>query len=416
MKTYLNEKTVAEYLKTKGLYDTSADLTVLDLHAVKESIDGYVNLIFLIRDTTGRSMVLKQIVDLPRSRSEDTENVKNPDDLKEWTLDIARLRTEISVLIFYNSLMPGICPDIYLFDEAEGILVMEDLSDHSLLRYDHCRMRKHPDAAAHLGTFFARNLFYGSDLHLTAYKKEQLKKFFSNPEYNALEFFLFEDCSIVSDNRLMPDETWPLRQKLLNSPSVQQTVARLHHDFMNNAECLIHTDLHASNIMVKDSSIKIIDTEFAGFGPIAQDIGRLLASYLLNYLSWFGDKQADRAASRDFQLYLLKSIETLLTCFFDEFRKLCQDGEKDSYALQKLDVDSFLADHFTDILQYLALNAGSRIANRGLCHDFERLPEADRIQPINLALSIIYSLITETHQYRTVNDLIDYLEHFMRSV
>ena len=200
---YLTEDQVAAYLKDKDLYPQDAELVVEDLHAIKESIDGYVNLIYHIYDQNGKSMVLKQIVGEPRSKLDEAAGSKNSKYMHDWSLDIGRLRSEISVLIFWDSVYPGICPKIYLFDEPRGIIVMEDLTDHSLLRYEHCRMKEHPEFPEKIGRFMARNLFYSSDLHLSRYKKQELEKFFENPEYTALDFFLFADCTIVSDLSLI---------------------------------------------------------------------------------------------------------------------------------------------------------------------------------------------------------------------
>lgn len=410
MDEYLNEATVAEYVKAKGLYPPDAKLTVHDLHDVKESVDGYVNLIFTISDGNGRDMVLKQTMHTPRSRSEGSDQVKNPDALADWTLDTSRMRNEIAVLIFWNAIDPGICPAIYHFDEVQGIEVMESLIDHSLLRFDHCRMTMHPEFPAAIGRFFARNLYYASDLHLTHYKKLELEKFFDNPEYTGLDFFLFEDSAIVSDNRLMPEATWPLRQQILEDAELQRVIVQLRHQFLHDKECLIHTDLHASNIMVKGKSTKIIDTEFAGFGPLAQDMGRLLASFVLNFFSWYGDRapaQADKAA---FQQYLLDSIEGIYSHFATEFARLAAEGQQDSYRLKRLNVDAFIHEHFVDSLRFLALNAGSRIANRGLCHDFERLEAADRVYPIQLTLVMLRDLLKKTETFTSPKAFTAYLK------
>ncbi|WP_195268398.1 phosphotransferase [Eubacterium sp. 1001713B170207_170306_E7] len=406
---YLTEDQVAAYLKAKKLYPEDAELVVEDLHAIKESIDGYVNLIYHIYDQNGKSMVLKQIVNEPRSKMDEAAGSKNSKFMHDWSLDIGRLRSEIAVLIFWDSVYPGICPEIYLFDEQDGIIVMEDLTDHSLLRYEHSRMKKYPDFPATLGSFLARNLFYSSDLHLTRYKKQELEKFFENPEYTALDFFLFEDCTIVSDNRFMPEATWPLRKAIIGNETIQNRIRQMRHQFLTHKECLIHTDLHASNVMVNDHSIKIIDTEFAGFGPIAQDLGRLIASFCLNFFSWYGDETHTEGEKAVFRAYLLDSINALYQTFEAEFRELCRKNQADSYKLRHLDVDAYLLSLFRDTLCYTALNAASRIGDRGICYDFERLPSACRIYPEQLVLLLCIELFLNTGAYHSVTDLTDFL-------
>ncbi|MGL6293228.1 phosphotransferase [Eubacterium aggregans] len=235
---------------------------------------------------------------------------------------------------------------------------MEDLSHLSLLRYEFSRMKPFPLLGERLEDFFAHNLFYSSDLHMTCFRHKTMQDFFENPEYTALKPFLFEDCAIVSDHRTMPEATWPLCQSILTDTTCQNEIKRLRQLFTTTKECLIHTDLHSSNIMVDEATVKIIDTEFAGFGPIAQDFGRLTASFCLNYLSWLGDDGSYTPAARlAYQESVLDILETMYTRFESTFQSLCQENQADSYILKSLDVEGYLRSHFVDALSYTALNA-----------------------------------------------------------
>lgn len=397
---------VEAYLKDKGIFPQDTVLIVEDLRAIKESVEGFVNTIYRIRGDNGHSAVMKQVAALPISRAEEQGDGQPDTHLQDWTLDPGRLRNEISVLIFWNSVLPGICPEIYLFDEPRGIIVMEDLSHLSLLRYEFSRMKPFPLLGERLGDFFAHNLFYSSDLHMTRFRRKTMQDFFENPEYTALEPFLFEDCAIVSDHRTMPEATWPLRQSILTDTICQNEIKRLRQLFTTTKECLIHTDLHSSNIMVDEATVKIIDTEFAGFGPIAQDFGRLTASFCLNYLSWLGDDGSYTPAARlAYQESVLDILETMYTRFESTFQSLCQENQADSYILKSLDVEGYLRSHFVDALSYTALNAGSRIADRGLCYDLARLPEEERVYPQQLILILCRTLLTSGGRLGHITEL-----------
>ncbi|MCG2729435.1 MAG: methylthioribose kinase, partial [Acetobacterium sp.] len=65
---------VADYLKEKEIFSADANLTVVDLHAVKESIEGFVNLIYHVYDQSGKSVIMKQMLSMPRFRIEDEKN------------------------------------------------------------------------------------------------------------------------------------------------------------------------------------------------------------------------------------------------------------------------------------------------------------------------------------------------------
>ena len=266
----LTPEGVAAYLKEKDLFPEDAHLTVIDLHAVKESIEGFVNLIYHVYDDNGKSVILKQMLEFPRYRIEDEKNnTVEEDDAGEdggWTLDLGRMRSEIAVLIFWNTVCPGICPEMYHFDEANRIIVMEDLMALSLLRFELSRMVKHPHFPEKIGTFFARNLFYSSNLHLTRYKKSEVERFFENPEYDALAPSVFEDNIAISMKREMAPGTETKRKELFDNPKIHAEISCLRENFLANKECLIHTDLHSSNIMINQDDVRIIDGEFGGLG------------------------------------------------------------------------------------------------------------------------------------------------------
>nr|WP_320026789.1 phosphotransferase [uncultured Acetobacterium sp.] len=405
---------VADYLKEKEIFPADANLTVVDLHAVKESIEGFVNLIYHVYDQSGKSVIMKQMLSMPRFRIEDEKNNTVEDSNRGgWTLDLGRMRSEIATLIFWNSVYPGICPEIYLFDEPGRIIVMEDLMELSLLRFELCRMVKHGHFTNKIGAFFARNLFYSSNLHLTNYKKSEVERFFTNPEYTALVEFLFHENIGVSWERDMIPGTAEKRTALVDNPAIQAEFKRLENKFMEDKECLIHTDLHSSNIMISADDVRIIDGEFAGFGPLAQDFGRLTASLSLNYVSWFGDTDRTAEEKADFHNYLLTTIEDLYSTFQNEFRQLVDTHREESYSLKTLDVEAYLIDQLQNALSYTGVNIMSRLANRGICYDLLRLPEANRLVPCLLGLDISKELMLNHRNYTTIKEYTQLLKNLV---
>lgn len=406
MKCVLNTKTdIDRYVKEKGLFPTAAQLVIENLREIKQSAEGYVNPIYRIRNAN-RSVIMKQITAMPISRSEE-----NDEHLSEWALDTDRIRNEILVLLYWNAICPGICPEVYLLDEDNGVIIMEDLSDLSLLRYEMCRLKKQNGLGEKIGTFFARNLFYSSEFCLTAYKREAILSLFENSEYNALEQFLFDEVTIVSFHRETPPETHALRRRIIDNEAIQKELRRLRTVFLTQKECVIHTDLHSSNMMVDRDAVKIIDTEFAGFGPIAQDFGRLTASFVLNYCSMFAeDGQHSPVERQDYQQYILRVLKAFYDAFEAEFTRLYEAHKAENYVLSKLDVQTYFTEHFTDSMAYTALNAASRVAVRGLCYDLERLTADQRVYPINLIFHFCEDVLSGAVSMNNADDLIAYLQ------
>ena len=60
---------------------------------------------------------------------------------------------------------------------------------------------------------------------------------------------------------------------------------------MTQSQSLLHGDLHTGSIMVSKNETKIIDPEFAFYGPMGFDIGALIANLLMNYFSQNGHEK-----------------------------------------------------------------------------------------------------------------------------
>jgi len=404
---YLTTDRIEDFVKEKRIFAPDATLTIEDMRRVKESVEGFVNLIYRIRDTEGKSVVLKQVMSVPYFRQLAEENGEALGE--SVTMATERLRSEISVLIFWNTLFPGIAPEIFLFEEERDIIIMEDLSHMGLLRYELCKMKRLPHVGEGLGRFFARNLFFSSSLTLSDYKKSQMESTFYNPEYATLHNFIFTRCNISTLDHDIPEETLPMRKRLIEDQVIQREIQRLGDKFLQDQECLIHTDLHSSNIMVDETHLCIIDTEFAGYGPICQDIGRVLGSYLLNFFSWYGDRQVPEIEAAYFRAHLLETIESLFTHFENEFRALCLYYREENYTVRTLDIDAYLNMQFQDAIASTAVNTVSRISGMGLSYDLERLPEKDRLYPVFLILEVTEYLLKNYQSFDTPAEFTQFL-------
>lgn len=397
---------ISNYLKAQGIFPQTAKLTVEDLRNTVESAEGFVNQILRVRGSNGQSVVVKII----RDQAMFNKHPANAKTTTMSTIDPHRIKNENAVLIFWNQIMPSICPQIYLYNESAGITVMEDLSALKSLRYENARMHKYPTLGKTMGTFFARNFFYSSDLNMTAYHYEKVRKYFANNAYKTLYSSLFENNCILTTERDMIAGTEKLRSEIINDETIHKTIEGLAHRCMNDHECLIHTDVHASNIMIDADHIKIIDTEFAGYGPIAQDLARFSGSLVLSYLSFFGDKKSDPAQKTDFQAYLLDQLTQFYRTFKDEFLRLVEENKGINYRLYRMDTDAYLRWQLRDAVAFTAVNIASRINDGALCYDLERLGD-DRLYPCLLVLSFCQEVLSGDVHIEHLSDYISYLKN-----
>ena len=277
---------------------------------VREVGDGNLNLVFIVTGAAG-SAVVKQALPYVRLVGE------------SWPLPLSRSFFEYNALIRQEARDPGSVPSVWHFDEVQAIVVMEYLTPHVILRHALVEGRRVEGLAERLGQFCARTLFRGSDLSMTAAaRKADLALFAGNVAL----------CDIT-ENLVFSDPYFdaPMNR---HTPGLEAVVARLRADlslkvaaqhlkmaFTSRAETMLHGDLHTGSIMVTDSETKVIDPEFATYGPIGFDVGMLIANFLMAHLSQPGHEAApgDRAGQQD---WLLSVVEGIWETFAAEFAHL----------------------------------------------------------------------------------------------
>ena len=68
-----------------------------------------------------------------------------------------------------------------------------------------------------------------------------------------------------------------MKKELYEDAALKLAVAKIKFEFMNNAQALIHGDLHTGSIFVKQDSTRVFDPEFAFYGPMGYDVGNVVA-------------------------------------------------------------------------------------------------------------------------------------------
>lgn len=239
----------------------------------REIGDGNINYVFQVRSCKdGRSVIVKQADKLLRSSGR--------------PLDIYRNKIEAETLKLEASLAPRFIPEVYYYDETMAALSMEDISAYKNLRKELAAGRVYGHLAENLSTFLAQSLLPTTDLVMDRREKKERVKFFTNPEL----------CDITEDlvltepyydykgrNILTAGNEDFVRTFLYEDADLHAQVGMLRNGFMNNAQALIHGDLHAGSIFANEEGVKIIDPEFAFYGPMGYDIGNVIGNL---FFSW----------------------------------------------------------------------------------------------------------------------------------
>jgi 5-methylthioribose kinase len=391
----LNELESIEYIKKiPGLFSRNAKL-----HC-KEIGDGNLNLVFRITEEgSDKGMIIKQALPYARVVGE------------SWPLTLDRARIECESLRIQHRLCPGSVPKVYYYDEDLALTVMEDLSSHLIMRKGLIARKRYPHFPTHLGVFLARTLFFTSDIALDPQKKKQKVMQFINPEMCSItEELVFTDPYYDAEtnqfNPLIMEEI----KDIWNHVQLKLEIAKLKEKFLTQAQALIHGDLHTGSIMVTEKETKVIDPEFAFYGPMGFDIGAIIANLLLNYCSHLGHT-LDREERRQYQDYLLNTAEEIWTVFEAEFRAFWK-GKAMEPEIQGYE-DDYLLRVLRDSLGY----AGCKMMRRviGLAHvpDLESIVDPKlRAKGERLALKIGQQLVLKRETARNISDFTSIVRNF----
>lgn len=340
---------------------------------VTEVGDGNLNLVFVVTGERGR-IVVKQALPYVRSAGE------------SWPLSLNRAFFEHHALTRLGNRAPERLPRLYLFDPTQAIQIIEHLSPHVILRKELIAGAILPRLSRDLGMYLARSLFRGSDLCMpTTQLKADVALFLGNSELTGIteDLFFTDPFCECSRNRHTPgldaDAAAVRRDRELKIAALE-----LKTRFSTVRQTLLHGDLHTGSVMVCDSDTRIIDAEFATYGPMGFDVGSLLGNLWLAYYA----QTAHRATVEDCAMYrawILQVVAEVWSVFAAEFSHLWRTerdgilGGKELFELQddsgaaEIVLQSTLQAIWQDTLGYAGIEMHRRILGFAHVADFEAI-------------------------------------------
>lgn len=328
----MDEADVIDYARTRLVFfNQDAELVC------KEIGDGNINYVFRVEDKkSNKSLIIKQAGPVSRI-SEDF--VLSPD----------RNRIEYEVLSLHNKLAPGLVVEVYNYDPIMNCCAIEDLSDYQVMRAAMVEHKIFPLFAEHISTYMANTLLLTSDLVLDHKEKKALVKNYINPQLCEISEDLvytepFFDCP---RNIIYPEMEQFIRENIWNDEALLLETAKLKFEFLTNAQCLIHGDLHTGSIFIKEDSTKVFDPEFAFYGPAGYDVGNVIANLIFAYAN--GKYMiSDDTKKKEFLDYILKTMKEVVDLFVEKFLILWDDHVTERVAkyngFKEFYLDSILRD------------------------------------------------------------------------
>lgn len=337
----MKETDVVEYVQHKypGHFAPDAVLTV------KEIGDGNLNYVFrVIEEATGKSIIVKQAGEALRISA-------------EMKVSTDRNRIESEILQIEDSYAPGLVPKIYGYDTVMCACAMEDLSDHALMRYALMRHEIFPRFADDISTFMVNTLLRTTDVAMEHKAKKDMVKSFINPELCEIteDLVLTEPYNDYNhrNNVFAPIADF-VKKELYEDDELKLAVAKIKFEFMNNAQALIHGDLHTGSIFIKPDSTRVFDPEFAFYGPMGYDIGNVVANMI------FAWDNGQAAGATEFCDWALQSVADMIDLFKEKFIKCFDENVTDLMAK----TPGFREYYLDTVLSDTAAYAGTELIRR----------------------------------------------------
>src|SRR5215475_11034853 len=278
---------------------------------ITEVGDGNLNLVFIVKGAQG-GVAVKQALPYVRLVGE------------SWPLPLSRAHYEYLALEKQAQFAPGLVPALLHHNEALALTVMELLEPHIILRKGLIAGTQYPHFVDDITTFMARTLFFSSDLAISAAaKKEGIAAFAGNHALCKItEDLIFTDpYRVAEQNRWTQPWLDGTAAAFRDDLDLHVAISRLKLKFMGSPEALIHGDLHTGSIMVTERETRVIDPEFAFYGPMGFDIGAVIGNLLMAYLASSGHERSV-GERRAFEGWVLVTIEAVWTEFARKFLDL----------------------------------------------------------------------------------------------
>lgn len=387
----LNTNTVIDYVKDcTDYFDDQAELTASEIG------DGNINYVFRVKDQrSGKSLVVKQADKLLRSSGR--------------PLDLHRSRIEAEILRTEGKLAPGFTPIVYDYNETMCALTMEDISTYKNLRTEMLKGKTFPLFADNITAFIADTLLPTTDLVLDRHEKKRKVQLFTNIDCcDITEDLVFTEPYYNYKNRniITEGEEAFVAENLYQNEYLKGQVGLLRDRFMNEAQAMIHGDLHSGSIFINENGIKVIDPEFSFYGPIGYDVGNVIGNL---FLAW-----ANKLTTASDQKEFLNWIENTIRDIYDQMKE--QFGLKyDSLVTCPLYNAHFKKTYIDEIMADAMGYAGTEMIRRtvGDTKTLEITSVADHSKRVLLDKLLILSgmrFIERRNQYMQGSDITDEFE------
>jgi 5-methylthioribose kinase len=379
-----------------------------DTWQIREVSDGNLNVVYVVTGWGG-GVCVKQSLPYVRVAGE------------SWPMPLERAYFEQLYLRISEPYVSGLAPTLLHYDSERFAIAMELLAEHIILRRGLIAGQRYPLAARCVADYIARRAFATSVLcDPFEQVNERLAAFSRNHALLRITVdLIFTHPYVVNErNRWTTPQLDDVVRGLRTDAELKAAVARLGHRFLTVQETLLHGDLHTGSVMVTATDTRVIDAEFAAYGPIGFDLGLFVGNLLMAYFSQPGHATSDGERFEHGE-WILAQIGEFWREFVAKFDALWSaprvgDGYPSSFFTSPSDAEAFARERtrwfdllFADTLGY----AGAEIIRRivGFAHnlDFESIADSNMRSGLERrALAFARHLIVAPQDFNVVDDVL----------
>ena len=380
-------------LKRMGVYSAEDSLTG------EEIGDGNLNYVFRLSDKkSGRSVIIKKAVPFLRVVGD------------TWPLTEERASIEAQALKFQARVAPMHVPALYAYSPDDHAIVMEDLSHLKVMRGVLNEGHQFPDFSGHIAHFLAQTLFWSSDRSGQIEDKKRRAAEMTNPELCRItEALIFTDPFYNAQTNHIEGYLGKAVEALWQDSFVLEKVFFLKDRFMTDGQALVHGDLHTGSIMVGAEETRVIDPEFAFYGPMGFDVGLLLANLFLNMLG-----HTARKTSKAHIEYLRRTAQMVWIQFAEEFAALWRETSYDGVFHTSEIERTYLRGVLRDARGYAGCEMIRRTIGLAQVSDLTLIvPEGSRRNAQEAALGAGRDLIKEYEENEDIDSVLAVVDHWI---
>lgn len=374
----MRENDIVEYVKEKlDFFEPDESLSC------KEIGDGNINYVFRVTSLGSSSSLIVKHADIADRSCGDP-------------LAVDRNRIEANALIHQGKLSPRMVPKVYHFDPVMSCLVMEDLSNHRILRDELVNYKTFDSLGINLAEFLVDTLLPSTDMLMDQMEKKRLTKEYVNPELCEItERLVFTEPFLNGrgKNSLTALEDNFAKRELYSDRRLHLEAMKLKMDFLTKAQALIHGDLHTGSIFIKEGSVKVIDPEFAFFGPMGYDVGNIIANLFFPLIRATVDRSGDE--NKEIFIYWIQdTIRDLIESFKLAFTLKLKVNAKEPLASDEIVREWYLEEVLKDSAGIAGLELIRRTIGAAKVKDITSIKEeTERAMAERLCISLGKELI-----------------------